>query len=223
VDQRLATVQRSLNEVPKETERRERELNALRKELADAQKTLKEMELRGGQLDLNIKTADAELKKLEVRMNMVRTNAELLAVKLQMDSTREERGKNEEGLIVLLDQIEAHKKVVEEKRAKVGAGEAVHAEYLAKAEKFRKEREQQAAVIVAERQKTKDGIGKELLELYDRLFKSRDGLAVVSVDNRICHGCYTEITPNDEARLIGDAALVQCKSCARILYLQHSI
>jgi predicted nucleic acid-binding Zn-ribbon protein len=221
VDQRLASVQRGLNELPRETERRERELNGVRKEMADAQKALKDMELRGGQLDLNIKSADAEMKKLEVRMNMVRTNAELMAVKLQMDTTREERGKNEEALIVLLDQIEAARKLVEEKAARVAAGEGSHAEYLAKAEKYRKEREADAAVILAERQKTKDGVARELLDLYDRLFRSRDGLAVVSVDNRICHGCYTEITPNDEARLIGDAALVQCKSCARILYL-HS-
>jgi predicted nucleic acid-binding Zn-ribbon protein len=205
--------------LPVETAKREKELDTVRKEVVAARQAVRDLEVRGGRLELNIKTADQELAKLEGRLNQVRTAAEFAAVKLQIQSTRDERGRNEEELIALLDQTEATRATVVEKEKLLAVQEKEHAEYLVNAERLRAERQAELAKVDERRAAAAKGLPQNLIDMYEKLFRSREGNAVVGVDSRVCQGCYTEITRNDEAQLIGRSMIVQCKSCARILYL----
>jgi hypothetical protein len=219
VDQKVAFLRRTLDQLPVETAKREKALDTVRKEVAAARQAVRDLEVRGGRLELNIKIADQELGKLEGRLNQVRTAAEFAAVKLQVQSTRDERGRNEEELIALLDQTEATRSTVIEKEKVLAEQEREHAEYLVNAEQLRHERATELAKVDERRAAAAEGLAQSLLDMYEKLFRSREGQAVVGVDSRVCQGCYTEVTRNDEAQLIGRSIIVQCKSCARILYL----
>jgi predicted nucleic acid-binding Zn-ribbon protein len=67
-----------------------------------------------------------------------------------------------------------------------------------------------------------DGIPPDLLAKYSTLFAVRGGVAVCAVEGDVCTGCYTSITPNDQARLLGASSIVQCGSCQRMLYFPET-
>ena len=64
-------------------------------------------------------------------------------------------------------------------------------------------------------------IDKIALAKYDRIIKSKDGLAVVPVLGESCQGCFRIMPPQviHEIRMKKD--LVTCENCARIIYLEE--
>jgi predicted nucleic acid-binding Zn-ribbon protein len=59
---------------------------------------------------------------------------------------------------------------------------------------------------------------RDILAQYTTLLSRRNGLAIVGVANRICQGCYTSITPQEENKLLGGQVL-NCSNCQRLIYL----
>ena len=98
--------------------------------------------------------------------------------------------------------------------------EAVFAEFKKKAAAIEAECEVAVAGLREKRQELGENIPPDLLETYTRLFKVRDHLAVCGVIGNNCQGCYTSITTNDVARLMGAQTMVECGSCQRILFLE---
>ena len=65
----------------------------------------------------------------------------------------------------------------------------------------------------------KGQIDQEVLRPYERLARSRPGSALVEVKARVCQGCYTTLTKQQEILLMRDASVVFCDTCGRMLML----
>ncbi len=53
---------------------------------------------------------------------------------------------------------------------------------------------------------------------YERLFKSKGDNVVVGVEHSVCGGCHMKLPPQIIASCRGQAELVTCPNCGRILY-----
>ena len=62
------------------------------------------------------------------------------------------------------------------------------------------------------------GVEPKLLSTYERILKSRMGLALVPVRNNACSGCNMELPPQMVNEIHMQDKLIVCESCARILY-----
>jgi predicted nucleic acid-binding Zn-ribbon protein len=62
----------------------------------------------------------------------------------------------------------------------------------------------------------------DVLKVYDRAYGAH-GEGVVPIENNICQGCFSSVTPNDRSRLISSLELIVCRSCQRIVYLPESL
>jgi len=92
--------------------------------------------------------------------------------------------------------------------------------------------ETQKSLLVAERSnKIKDienlktkkdsligNIDKSALENYQTLRKSKNGIAVVEIQDDSCSGCGTSLTPNQRQKARSANKLFSCPSCRRIVY-----
>jgi predicted nucleic acid-binding Zn-ribbon protein len=92
--------------------------------------------------------------------------------------------------------------------------------------------ETQKSLLVAERSnKIKDienlktkkdsligNIDKSALENYQILRKSKNGIAVVEIQDDSCSGCGTSLTPNQRQKARSANELFSCPSCRRIVY-----
>jgi predicted nucleic acid-binding Zn-ribbon protein len=149
----------------------------------------------------------------------VRNNAEYQATLFQIEAVRKDRDVMQEECLKLLELVETQRPEVAAAEAAVAADKKVLDEFLAEANVLRESRAGAIAEVRGRRKAMAEGIPEDLLHEYDGLFKTRDGIAVCSVDNSYCQGCYNKITMNDTARLLGKASVVKCGSCQRILYL----
>lgn len=218
VDQRIARLRRDLQSIPDEDARRNKRLTQLRGQRDAAARKLQDAELESRELELGIKQADDEIEKLRLRLNIVKNNAEYQATLLQMESVKRERGLLEERGLAVLESIDALRQAAVDAGAALGAEEEVYREFQSESAKILAEREKEIAEVGKGRDKLLEGIPSELLERYESLFAVRDGMPVCAVENQVCTGCYTSVTTNDLANLMGRSMIVTCGSCQRILY-----
>ncbi len=61
-------------------------------------------------------------------------------------------------------------------------------------------------------------VDAKLLSQYERILKSREGLALVPVMNGSCGGCHLELPPQAVNEIQMQEKVIICESCARILY-----
>lgn len=219
VDQEIARVRKDLDSLPREQASREKKLNDLKKAAELKKNVFVEAEMEIRRLEGQVKSSDEEVKKLDGRLNLVKNNAEYQAILFQIDAVKKERSAAESEALQKMELIEGLKATAKEAQGLVAEEEKVYAAFLAEAKVLRAAREAEVAKISVGRADLIAGIPKDLLNRYERMFASRDFVAVAAVENQVCQGCYTQITRNDLAKLMGKSTIVLCGSCQRILYL----
>lgn len=214
-------LRRDLESLPlEEAKRRSRldELNQLREQHRSA---LDKAEVRSRALEKSIQEADEEVKKLEARLNGVRNNAEYQATLLQIESVKRERDTMQEEGLALLDQLDGQGSALRETESAAVAEEGVFQGFQEEAGKVREKSQAGLEEVLGRRGSKTAGIPPDLMGRYERLFEVRHGLAVCAVVGSVCQGCFTNVTTNDMARLMGGSTMVFCGSCQRVLYLSE--
>ncbi len=221
VDQEIASLRRDTDSLPAEEQKRRRKLDDLERAATERKDRATKAELDSRALEKTIKQSDDEIKKLNERLNAVRNNAEYQATLFQIESVKRDRDRTQDECLKLLEGLDALK-VEAENSAKAAAAErVVFQQFLVEAERLRAEVEKKVVGVVQQRKTEADGVPVELLANYERLFATRDRLAVCPVEGGFCQGCYNKITTNDTAKLRGGSVVVECDSCQRILYLNR--
>jgi len=220
VDQELASLRRDVDALPAEEAKRKKKLDEIERAAAEKKERATKAELDARALDKAIRQGDDEVKKLTERLNQVRNNAEYQATLFQIEAVKKDRDQMQEECLKILDGQELLKKDAEAAQKVFADERAVFQQFLGEAEKLRSSRAGAIAAVTEKRNAVAQGVQAEVLADYQRLFNTRNGLAVCAVDaGGFCQGCYSKITTNDKAKLMGASAVVQCGSCQRILYL----
>lgn len=221
VDQEIVSLRRDTASLPVEEAKRKKRLDELDRIATEKKDRATKAELDVRALDKLVKQSDEEVKKLNGRLNTVKNNAEYQATLFQIESVVRERDRTQDECLRILETAEPLK--AESTAAATAAAEErkVFDGFLSEAQKLRTATEARVAGVVEKRKFVAEGIPPELLHTYDRLFATRDNLAVCSVERGFCQGCFNKITTNDTAKLLGGATVVACDSCQRILYLQR--
>ena len=79
------------------------------------------------------------------------------------------------------------------------------------------------SAFLGKRTTLKRGIGRSLLDRYERMRQSRiKSNVIVAVIDSVCQGCFMELTKWVIVDLVQGEHLVACEHCGRILYLDDS-
>jgi uncharacterized protein len=179
-------------------------------------------ELERQRRDLEAKLADEEEKTKDRRMRMqrIRNEKELAALRREVEVSRELSVQFEEELLKLLDGGEgkaAELKTLEEELAvaelQLGEKERLHAE---RAQALAADLER----LTTERNRLAGEFDEALRERYQRIFDRKDGLAVVEVRKEgDCGGCRMRVPPQLITQIHRNDDVVFCPSCQRMLYV----
>jgi len=183
------------------------------------------VELERQRRDIEAKITDEEEKTKDRRMRMqrIRNEKELAALRREVDVSKELSTQLEESLLRLLDGGDskvAELKTLEEELT-------VAEQKLAKREREHAERSQALAAdlerLTAERSRIAGELEESLRKRYDLIFERKDGLAVVEVRKEgDCGGCRMRVSPQLITQIHRNSDIVFCPSCQRILCMPAS-
>lgn len=218
IHQQLRELNDRLARGPKQVQARQANVARLEAELQKLRGEAKAAQMSVDQKQLLLKSGEAKIKDLQVKINTCKSNREFQALKEQIAA-------DEMANSVLADEIlEALEKVDGYGPQVAAAAEAVD-KARAEAAKLKHSVEEQASLIRGdierldgELRNVEAALPAELRVEYDRVVKSRGSDGMAAVDGNSCGGCYKQLTPNQYNSLTLDN-IIFCNSCGRLLYL----
>lgn len=221
LDRAVASLQRSIDDLPVEREGREGVLGESEDGLAAIEAAVLERQMEADAVELEIKQREARLEELKVRVNTVRDTAQMLAIQNEMRTLGKANGVAETRVLEAMEALESAGIEVAEAQSALEVQRTDHAEFVAAAEKDDAEWKVRMAVLADERAEAATALDGETLDHYERLFQAREGTALSECKGGQCQGCYTSLPQNVAVRLHQPELLTTCPTCSRILYLDE--
>ena len=183
--------------------------------VAAAVERMKTLQVQQKQKELDLQTKEANIKKLQSQLFQLKTNKEYQTMQREIDSHKADNSLLEEEIIKLFDAIEQAAALRRAEQARVAQ------------EQKRIEQELsaitgQVAALERDRQAVVPEVPKPSLEVYERVLRLRNGVALVPLVNDSCGGCDRRMPPQVINDVYLKAKLVTCESCSRILYFDEA-
>jgi uncharacterized protein len=217
-DQRLLSLQRDLKSIPALKERAKLQLADDQAATDAAQGKMREVELKMKTLDLDIQTRQNTIQRLKNQQFQTRKNEEFQAlghevVRYQADVTALEDKQLEH-----MEQLELTRGVLTTAQEKLAVTQSHVNEEISALDERGGHLTARVKEIQADRAVLATKVEPEALNLYDRLFKNKNGHAVVAADGGVCRGCNMKLVTATLNAIKADDHMVHCEQCGRILY-----
>lgn len=168
-------------------------------------------------LEIQLEANNDSMMKFQSQLYQVKSNREYEALQHEIDDLKEKTSGLEDKILETLENSERlSKQIQHEQQALEKEGERAkqdQAELDVELEKLTG----QIAVKSDERLRLVADLEPALLRRYERIRESKDGLAVTSVENGACGGCFRRIPPHEMQNLKKDDRIITCEGCGRII------
>lgn len=214
----LNDAEQLLDHGPKRVAVAHRKIQAAEEACAKQKEVIKQLRLKADQSQMNLKTREAEVAKLNLRLNEASSNKEYEIIQTQIASEKAEDARLEDEILSLLDDVDSATSELERLQQELADQQAktkdIEAEVASREPGLREDVERlngeikEAEVIIK---------GGDSVTTYRRLRAAQGPSALSAVEDGYCVECNNGVTPQDAVRLnLGEFVL--CRSCGRILY-----
>jgi len=187
-------------------------------ELAHLNAERNALEAQRVDLEARSEVEGGRIRDNRMRMNRVRNEKELLALRREVDLAKEANKQLEEQIIAAMEGLET----LDQRRTAAEQAFAALQADSAQATASRKEEIEalgaEVDAILAHRDETARGLSGSLRAKYEQIFARRGGTAVVEVRNGTCQGCHMHVPPQLFNELKKFRDIRSCPNCHRILY-----
>jgi predicted nucleic acid-binding Zn-ribbon protein len=207
---RLAARQRELEE----------RISQRQAELAEKRRALDELRRESHRRNDEVDSLDYQMRNYEKQLReSILSYREMEALKEKLDWTRRRMEELADGAIGLMNEIEAREEQLAREAEELGAWERgvrqeiarVVEETAARQAELEKARERRAALAAQ--------VERHLLEQYERLLRDYHyDEPIARVEGDSCSGCKMWLSENTRDRVREGRELVVCENCHRILY-----
>ena len=221
-DQRLQTFLHEINSVPAEKASLQRELDAAQRTLENDKARATQIEVERKRLEVEADSKRTQIAKYQTQQFETRKNEEYTALKHEIERAQSDINTIEDRELELMQEFEDLKPVIAAADAKYSAEKNRVANLMkiadekvgvlqGRADELKVERD-----AVAEEVKASDD---DLFELYEKLFRTKAGRAIVPLEGNHCSGCHMTVTPATLRDAKVGTTVVSCEQCGRIVYV----
>ena len=218
IETRAAEAQRHIADAPLKIATLDAKLTAARDGVTAARQAIADNQSHRRTLDKDLIAAQQRLSKYKEQLMAVKTNDEYHAMQHQITAAEAEVGRVEEQVIVNMmdaDELAIRLKVAE---ATLKSDEASIARERSAIEADVAEQQSVAAQMERDRATVVPHMSRVALDMFQRVLKARQGIAVAQAISGHCSICHVRLRPQVYNTIIRNEEIVQCDSCQRILY-----
>lgn len=192
-------------------------LEVLKSEHETAAESLKKLEL-----DLDKSEGELELLELKLDEHETRLFAggmsgrETEHMRLEVQSLKGQREAMEEKVLGLLDGIDPEREAVNELETKISTATERKEQLEGSIKTQWKQIDGELARKEERKSEAVAPIDAELMELYEKLRRIKEGVAIAAFDHGVCGGCHMTLSPAEQEEAFDDD-LPRCVHCRRIL------
>ena len=187
-------------------------------QLEAAKLRVKQIESERKRLDLEIEAKKSQIEKYANQQLQTRKNEEYRALAHEIEMAKEAIFKIEDQEIGLMEQTEVAQKEVVRASAEAAAAKKQLETQLGLLNQREDNLKKELAELQQGRVAIADAVEEGARNRYERLLKSKGENVVVGVEHSVCGGCHMKLPAQIIASCRGQAELVACPNCGRILY-----
>jgi predicted nucleic acid-binding Zn-ribbon protein len=218
IDREILEYDGILAAVPGQIKSGQAEMDAITKELEEARDVIADMKKSTKQLEADVQSENDHMAKIKTKLTAVKTNKEYTAILTEVDSVKEKVSAFEDKELEIMESLEAKAGELPAIESRFKEEENNFKEYKAKKEAEAERVQGEREVVKGKRQGILDTIEPKRLELYNRVLKRNNGVAVVAVRESMCQGCFHRLRPQVVIDVKLSKEIVECAHCYSFLY-----
>ena len=210
---------KSKKEYPVQMETLKNEIVELNKTIEDIENSITENKKNRMMIEEEIVVEREILTKKEKRLLETKTNKEYTAVQHEIEGARERIDNLETEDLELMTELDDLEPEKEELKKKYKATYKENNSRIKEIKKKFDSIESDIAILEKNSEETLKDVDKRGLSVYNRLRKSKSGIAVATVDKKklSCRGCFKQLPPQKVLEIRRSQKMIFCESCGRIL------
>ncbi|MEX1117908.1 MAG: C4-type zinc ribbon domain-containing protein [Terrimicrobiaceae bacterium] len=220
-DQRIRSLRSELLQVPEERKARVKQLADCAARLDAAKTRLKEIEIEKKNLEIEAGTKRSAIDRYKNQQLQTRKNEEFTALSHEIAANEKAISQIEDREIVFMEEAEALAPRIQAAEAEFASEKARIDKAISLLDAKIPNVEALISDLEKARKESAEGLDEDLLDQYDRIFRSKGDTAVVPLENDVCTGCHMKVTHQTTLEVRGEKAIVHCPNCGRILYLPN--
>lgn len=217
IDSEISQLLKEKEEIPKRIEYFNNLIKGAKEELKKEKENIIDLKKRYKESELDLSGCEEKVQKYSLQLYSAKTNEEYKAFLKEIETQKRLKEETEEKILQILEDIENSEKVIKEKERNVLEKER---ETNSKIEE-EKSRLDKILLDIKEREEDRRTLTKTLekniLEIYERIRRNKNGLAVVKIEEGRCGGCLNPLPAQLILEVKKCEKLHFCEYCGRIL------
>jgi predicted nucleic acid-binding Zn-ribbon protein len=199
------------------------EFEQKKQSLSAFEEKIKAAQLKKKEKELELASKEEGLRKFQGQLYQLKTNKEYQAKLSEIASLKADISIVEDGLLKILEEIEAAKKEFDIQKASLDQEEKKFKEQENKIQNEIRDMDIQIKNLEDKRKSFIGAVDQNILAKYEKLLKTRQSLAIVPVNNSNCGYCHMRVTHQkiNEIKMYKDLAF--CENCVRMLYIPEDV
>jgi len=219
-DRRLMTLDEDLKKIPQDEQRARARLAGDEATLKQAHEALMAAELVVKKHEMDVQTRRTTVARLKQQQFETRKNEEFQALSHEVARYEKEVDEFETLELEAMEQVDRLRAEQSKAESALAKTRAIIDEEIVKiaerGERIRAER----AEVAAERERLAASAPEELIPLYERLMKTKNGMALAPLADGKCQGCHMKLIPSTIVAVQAQKEITRCEDCGRILFIE---
>ena len=220
-DRRLLALAKDLGKLPEDEAKARAKLAGDKAAVAKAHQALLDCELRVKKIELDAETRRTTIKRLKSQQFETRKNEEFVALGHEITRYEKDLDDFETKELEAMEEVDrfrsAHKNAETALTLTAKLVESDLETILQRHQRMEADRKE----VLKEREALLAKAPQTMVPLYNRLMKTKDGLAIAPLRDGKCEGCHMKLIASTVIRVQSAREITQCEDCGRILYLEE--
>jgi hypothetical protein len=221
LDDEIAEHNNLLAEIPAQIDAGQKELEAKKKVLTAGQAEIKALQDKRKAIESEVQSENDHMAKVKTKLPAVKTNKEYTAILAEIDGIKVKVEGLEDKELEVMEVLEEKQKAIPGIEKDCKEEDTRFQEYKAKKSAELERMKQELDVFIAKREKLMEQIDNVVVQRYEKVAKSHNGKAVVSLQESICQGCFQQILPQVVINVKLGESIQQCANCLCFLYFEE--
>jgi predicted nucleic acid-binding Zn-ribbon protein len=220
-DRRLMALGKELEKLPQDEARAKAKLAGAEALVSKAHQALLDCELRVKKIELDAETRRTTIKRLKLQQFETRKNEEFVALGHEIVRYEKELDQFETQELEAMEEVDGFRAALKDAEAARDKTRGLIQEDLALIAERHQRTQVDLAEVKGEREKLVLNVPESILPLYNRLMKTKDGVAVAPMRDGKCEGCHMKLIASTVMKVHAAKEIAQCEDCGRILYGEY--
>jgi len=216
-DRRLLALRKDLGKLPQDEARAKAKLADDTAAVKKAHDELLAIELKVKKIEMDAETRRTTIKRLKMQQFETKKNEEYNALGHEVTRYEKEVDGLETQELEAMEEVDGFRKKMKEAEALLAKTQKVVDEDLATIKLRHQRMEEQVKEVDSEREKLLADVPEDHLPLYEKLMKSKDGMAIATLKDGKCTGCHMKVIASTGIAVMSGKEVTQCENCGRIL------